>query len=122
MGTAHAECVSPSRHGLGLSEPGPTHQTKEISMLSTRSTCAVALAAALSMPCFAQSTTPSGSGTAATTGTTSGTTTSSMNRDEDRGDHGKWGWLGLLGLVGLMGLRRQPDTHRVDTTRTSAQR
>jgi hypothetical protein len=83
----------------------------------------VALAAALSLPCFAQSTTPSGTGTPSTTaGTTGGTTTSSMGRDDTRGDHGNWGWLGLLGLVGLMGLRRHGDAPRVDTTRTSAQR
>jgi len=66
-------------------------------------------------------------GTAATTGTTTGATggmtNSASTRSDGREDHGKWGWLGLIGLVGLLGLRRQPDAgHRVDTTRTSAQR
>lgn len=91
-------------------------------MLSTRTTCAAALAAALSMPCFAQSTTPSGTGTTATPGSTGGTTTTTLNRSDDHGDRGNWGWLGLLGLAGLMGLRRHTDSPRVDTTRTSAQR
>jgi hypothetical protein len=82
-------------------------------------TCAIALAAALSMPVFSQGTT--GSGTS--NGSPGATTTSSdtaTRRDSDRGFD--WGWLGLLGLAGLMGLRRQPDVQRMDTTRTSAQR
>jgi|RhiMethySRZTD1v2_1073278.scaffolds.fasta_scaffold795921_2 MYXO-CTERM domain-containing protein len=93
-------------------------------MLSTRTTCTLALATALSMPCFAQSTTGTDtSGTAATTGSTSGMTTSTPARNDGRDDSGKWGLLGLLGLVGLLGLRRHSDAgHRVDTTRTSAQR
>jgi len=104
-------------------------------MLSTRTTCTIALATALSMPCFAQSTsgtdTSGSGGTAATTGTTTGSTSgmtggmtnSTSTRGEGREDHGKWGWLGLIGLVGLLGLRRHSDAgHRVDTTRTSAQR
>ena len=93
-------------------------------MISTRTTCTIALATALSMPCFAQSTSGTDtSGTAATTGTTSGMTTSAAPRTETRDDNSKWGWLGLLGLAGLLGLRRHPDAgHRVDTTRTSAQR
>jgi MYXO-CTERM domain-containing protein len=92
-------------------------------MISTRTTCTIALATALSLPCFAQST--SGTGTTspgATTGTTSGTTTSTAARTDGE-DRGNWGWLGLLGLAGLLGLRRPSDAgHRVDSTRTSAQR
>jgi MYXO-CTERM domain-containing protein len=85
-----------------------------------RKTAVIALAAALSLPAWAQSTTGSGStGSTASPTATTGTTTSTR-RDEDREDHGKWGWLGLLGLAGLLGLRK-PE-HRVDTTRTSPQR
>ena len=92
-------------------------------MLSTRTTCTLALATALSMPCLAQSTSGTDTSGTAATGTTSGMTTSTPARNDGREDHGKWGWLGLLGLVGLLGLRRHPDAgHRVDTTRTSAQR
>jgi len=77
-------------------------------------TCAVALAAAVSMPAFSQdSSTGSTSATPATTGTT-------VHRDSDRGFD--WGWLGLLGLAGLLGLRRQPQAPRVDAMRPSAQR
>lgn len=82
-------------------------------------TCAIALAAALSMPVFAQGTTGSGSSTGST-GATSTTADTTVRRDTDRGFD--WGWLGLLGLAGLMGMRRQPDVHRVDATRTTAQR
>jgi MYXO-CTERM domain-containing protein len=98
-------------------------------MISTRTTCTIALAAALSMPCFAQTTSGTGTGgtgttTGATTGTTSGMSTSTAASGDTREDHGRWGWLGLLGLAGLLGLRRNSDNtaHRVDTTRTSSQR
>jgi hypothetical protein len=77
-------------------------------------TCAIALAAAVSMPTFAQ-----GSSTGATATTTAPADTT-VRRDSDRGFD--WGWLGLLGLAGLMGLRRQPDTTRADTMRPTAQR
>jgi hypothetical protein len=87
-------------------------------------TCAIALVTALSMPAFSQGTTGSGSTTGSTgstaTPTTATGTDTTTRRDTDRGFD--WGWLGLIGLAGLMGLRKQPDTHRVDPMRTSAQR
>jgi len=84
-------------------------------------TCAIALVTALSMPAFSQGTNGSGNTTGSTAAptTTTGTDTTTR-RDTDRGFD--WGWLGLLGLAGLMGLRKQPDAHRVDPMRTSAQR
>jgi MYXO-CTERM domain-containing protein len=78
-------------------------------------TCAVALAAALSVPAFAQGT--SGTGTAGSTGTTTSADTT-IRHETGRGFD--WGWLGLLGLAGLLGRRRQPDVHRVDPARTTA--
>lgn len=77
-------------------------------------TCALALAAAVSMPAFSQ-----GSSTGSTAIAPS-TTDSTVRRDSDRGFD--WGWLGLLGLAGLIGLRRQPEAPRVDTMRPTAQR
>jgi MYXO-CTERM domain-containing protein len=76
--------------------------------------CAIALAAAVSMPAFSQ-----GSSTGAT-GTTTAPTDTTVRRDSDRGFD--WGWLGLLGLAGLIGLRRQPDTTRAGTMRSAPQR
>lgn len=87
-------------------------------MRSTRyMTCAIALATTLSMPAFAQGT---GSGTSSATGSTGTSANTTSLRDNDRGFD--WGWLGLIGLAGLMGLRKQPDVHRSDATRTSMPR
>jgi MYXO-CTERM domain-containing protein len=128
-GTVHADARPPPARLAPRRREAIT--AKETSMLSTRTTCTIALATALSMPCFAQSTsgtdTSGSGGTTATTGTTAGSTSGMTNSTSTRGDgredHGKWGWLGLIGLVGLLGLRRHSDAgHRVDTTRTSAQR
>ena len=77
-------------------------------------TCAVALAAAVSMPAFSQ-----GSSTGSP-GATPATTDTAVHRESSRGFD--WGWLGLLGLAGLIGLRRQPDAPRVDTMRPTAPR
>lgn len=79
-------------------------------MRTTRCLTAFALVAALSMPAFAQGT---GSGTSPA-GTTATTSANDNDRDFD------WGWLGLIGLAGLLGMRRQPDSHRNDTTRPAA--
>ena len=81
--------------------------------------CAVAIAAALSMPAFAQGTTGTGNSTGSTGAMTSSSDTS-VRHDSDRAFD--WGWLGLIGLVGLMGLRKQPDATRLGATRTSSQR
>jgi hypothetical protein len=75
----------------------------------------VAMAAVMSMPAIAQTT--SGGGT--TAGTAARSTTSETRRD-DRGFD--WGWLGLIGLAGLLGRRKATHVHRVDTTGTTAQR
>ena len=95
-----------------------------LSTRTTRTTCALALATALSLPCFAQSTSGSDtSGTTGAAGTTSSMTTATPARSDGRDDRGNWGWVGLLGLAGLLGLRRHNDAgQRVDTSRTSAQR
>lgn len=82
-------------------------------MRSTRTTrCAIVLAAALSLPAFAQGTGPTESAEASRSATTADNTL----RDDDGGF--EWGWLGLIGLAGLLGLRKQPGIHRTDTTRT----
>jgi hypothetical protein len=85
-------------------------------------TCAIAMAAALSMPAFSQGTTGTGSspGSTGSTGAMSSSSDTTVRHENDRGFD--WGWLGLLGLVGLMGLRKQPEVNRLNTTRTSAQR
>ncbi|MDC6171217.1 WGxxGxxG family protein [Paucibacter sp. XJ19-41] len=85
-------------------------------MRSTRFT-SCALAASLSLPIFAQGTSP--------TDSTSSTRSTGVAADpsmEDRMDGFNWGWLGLLGLVGLIGLRKQPDVHRTDATRAPGTR
>jgi hypothetical protein len=80
-------------------------------------TCAIALAAALSTPAFAQG---SSTGSTGATGTTSAGADTTVRRDTDRGFD--WGWLGLLGLAGLMGLRKHPEPTRVDTMRSPTHR
>lgn len=88
-------------------------------MRSTRlTTCAIALAAALSMPAFAQST---GSGTSSGSTTANDTAAGNINRGDNDRDF-DWGLLGLLGLAGLLGLRKQPDGYRGDPTPTSVPR
>jgi hypothetical protein len=83
-------------------------------------TCALALAAALSMPAFSQGTAGSGTTSRSPGATTASADTTTVRRDNDRGFD--WGWLGLIGLAGLMGRRRQPDVHRTDGMRTTATR
>lgn len=78
-------------------------------------TCAVALAASLSMPAFAQ-----GTGTGTSPGSTATTAETTFRGDDDGGFD--LGWLGLLGLVGLVGLRRKPDVLRPDVGRASVPR
>jgi hypothetical protein len=104
----------PPHREVNKAAPQATNQKDPIMRSIRCKTCALALTTALSMPAFSQ-----GSSTGST-GTTSAAADTTVRHDSDRGFN--WGWLGLLGLAGLIGLRRQPDTTRVDTMRSAAQR
>ncbi|MGZ8259223.1 MAG: WGxxGxxG family protein [Caldimonas sp.] len=105
-------CAPRPFHATPLASQGTHMRSKHLH------TCALALAAAISTPSFAQTTT--GTPGVPTTGATNAATTSDIRRVEDRGMD--WGWLGLLGLAGLVGLRRRTDGRGVDTTRSAPQR